>query len=93
MMTSVSSSTTSLIISWALGSGVTPIRYTVFYLNTNTDCFNNSRAMFDVDVDMTMYRLEKLEEGSEYIIEFTVSVCEMEGIVEKIITANTTTAG
>ena len=92
-MTSVSSSTLSLDISWVLGRGVTPINYTLIYSNTDTDCFNSSIVPSAIATDQTMFKLLGLEEGSEYSINLTVSVCEMEEVVEKIITANTITAG
>ena len=93
VVTDVSSSTSSLNISWVLGRGVTPINYTLIYSNTDTDCFNGSNVPSAIATDQTMFKLLVLEEGSEYSINLTVSLCEMEGIVEKIITANTTTAG
>ena len=93
VVTDVSSSTSSLNISWVLGRGVTPINYTIFYSNTNTDCFNGSNVPSAIATDQTMYRLLGLEEGSEYLINVTVTVCEMEEIVEENVRAMTTTAG
>ena len=94
MITNVSSSTTSLTISWALGSGLAPIDYTLFYQNTNTECFNDTSEMFSLDINQTMYSLEGLVEGSEYLIKLTLSImCEVENIVEESVRANTAAAG
>ena len=93
VVTDVSSSTSSLNISWVLGRGVTPINYTLIYHNTDTDCFNGSNVPSAIATDQTMYKLLVLEEGSEYSINLTVTVCEMEEIVEENVRATTTTAG
>ena len=93
VVTDVSSSTSSLNISWVLGSGVTPINYTLIYSNTNTDCFNSSNTPSAIATDQTMYMLLGLEDGSEYSIDLTVTICEIEEIVEENVRAMTTTAG
>ena len=80
---------TSLSISWGLGPGVTPTSYNISYHNTNTQCFNGSHDIFDIDISQTMYYLTGLEEGSEYTISINVQICEIEQILEEKISTST----
>ena len=102
----VSSSDTSLNVSWTLLEEVTAsytISYTISYSNTNnTDCFNDSRS--DISASGTSHTLTGLEEGTEYSITVTATLSEGGGSgaadtltgggsVESSITASTMTAG
>ena len=76
-----------------MGSGQWSDSYQL-YQNTNTECFHGANETFSIDIDQTMYSLEGLAEGSEYLINLTLSIiCGMEEILEEIVTANTATAG
>ena len=71
----ISSTTTFLIISWALEEGVTATSYSISYSATDTDCFTDSNTMIpDIDGSETMYRLPGLEEGTEYSITVTATI-------------------
>ena len=70
-----SSTTTSLTISWALVEGVTATSYSISYSATNTDCIPGSNTMIpDIAGSETMYRLDDLEEGTEYSITVTATI-------------------
>ena len=66
-------STTSLVISWALllADGVTATGYTVSYSNTNTQCFTDSDHITDIAASETVYIVHGLQEGTEYCIIVT----------------------
>ena len=74
---SVISTTTSLTISWALVEGVTATSYSISYSATDTDCFTDSNTMIPpIAGSETMYRLDDLEEGTEYSITITATITE-----------------
>ena len=87
----ISSSTTSLTISWTLEETLTATGYTISYSNTkNTDCFTDSRS--GITTSGTSYSLTGLEEGTEYSIAVTVTLTG--GRTEQdTVTATTRTAG
>ena len=71
----ISSTTTSLTISWALVEGVTATLYSISYSATDTDCFTDSTTMIpDIAGSETMYTLPGLEEGTEYSITVTATL-------------------
>ena len=90
-LSTVSSSTTSLTISWTLAGGVTATDYTISYSNTNTDCFTDSDTITDIGSE-TMYELTDLEEGTEYSITVTATLSGG-GTREDSLTATTMAAG
>ena len=69
-----SSTTTSLIISWALVEGVTADSYSISYSATDTDCIPGSITIPPIDGSETMYTLTGLEEGTEYSITVTATL-------------------
>ena len=91
-MVNISLSTTYLNISWKLSHG-TPISYTISYHNTDTHCSIDSDVIPDIDGSETVYTLTGLKEGSEYSITLTVSICEIERIIEDIFTITTLPSG
>ena len=70
----ISSTTTSLTISWALVEGVTATSYSISYSATNTDCFTGSNTIPPIAGSETLYRLDDLEEGTEYSITVTATL-------------------
>ena len=71
----ISSTTTSLTISWMLEEGVTVISYSISYSATDTDCFTDSITMIPpIAGSETMYTLPGLEEGTEYSITVTANL-------------------
>ena len=71
----ISSTTTSLTISWALEEGVIATSYSISYSATDIDCFTGSNTMIpDIAGSETMYRLTGLEEGTEYSITVTATL-------------------
>ena len=70
----ISSSTTSLTISWILENTLTATAYTISYFNTNTDCFSDSSTISGIAGSQTMYTLTGLEEGTEYSITVSASL-------------------
>ena len=71
----ISSTTTSLTISWALEESLTATSYSISYSATNTDCIPGSNTMIpDIAGSETMYRLPGLEEGTEYSITVTTTL-------------------
>ena len=70
----ISSTTTSLTISWALEEGVTATSYSISYSATDTDCFTDSNTIPDIAGSETLYRLDDLEEGTEYSITVTATI-------------------
>ena len=85
----VTSSTTSLTISWSLADGLTATTdYTISY--SNTDCPTDTYD--DITTSQTMYTLTDLEEGTDYSITVTVSLSDGGTGVDNI-TASTMTAG
>ena len=89
----ISSSTTSLTISWILEQSLTATNYTISYSNTNnTDCFSHSNTISGITGNQTMYTLTGLEEATEYSITVTASLTG--GRTEKdMITTTTISAG
>ena len=86
-----SSTTTSLIISWALADSLTATDYTISY--SNTDCPTVTYDdISDISPSETMYTLTGLEEGTDYSITVTVSLSDG-GTGEDNLTATTMTAG
>ena len=82
-------SETSLSISWELGHGVTPTSYNISYHNTNTQCFNDSHNISNIDASQTKYNLTGLEEASEYSISINVQICGIDLISEKTLISST----
>ena len=68
----ISSTTTSLTISWALEEGVIATSYSISY--SATDCFTGSNTTPPIAGSETMYRLDGLEEGTEYSITITATI-------------------
>ena len=68
----ISSTTTSLTISWALEEGVIATSYSISY--SATDCFTGSNTIFPIAGSETMYTLPGLEEGTEYSITVTATI-------------------
>ena len=73
-MSVTSSTTTSLTISWALEEGVTATSYSISYSATDTDCFTDSNTIPPIAGSETVYRLDDLEEGTEYSITVTATL-------------------
>ena len=90
-------SATSLNISWELVlelvHGVIVNSYTISYNHINTECFNDSNIISDIDGSKTMYILTGLEEGSNYSITVTATLCESGETEGESITATTLAAG
>ena len=88
----ISSSTTSITLSWTLENTLTATAYTISYTNTNTHCFYNSDTISGIVASQTMYTLTGLEEGTEYSITVTASLTGERTAVD-ITTTITITAG
>ena len=88
----VSSSTTSLTISWTLAGGMTATGYTISYSNTDTNCFTHADTITDIPGSETIYTLDDLKEGTEYSITVTATLSGG-GTGENNITTSTMTAG
>ena len=73
-MSVTSSTTTSLTISLVLVEGVTATSCSISYSATDTDCFTDSITIPDIAGSDTMYRLDDLEEGTEYSITVTATL-------------------
>ena len=85
----ISSTTTSISISWTLAEGVVASSYTIFY--SNTKCFpSDSNTMSG---SQTMYTLDPLEEGTEYSITITATLTGGGGSQEVSTTATTVAIG
>ena len=81
----ISSTTTSISISWTLAEGVVASSYTISY--SNTKCFpSDSNTMSG---SQTMYTLDPLEEGTEYSITITATLTGGGGSQEVSTTATT----
>ena len=50
---------------------MTPTSYTIFYSNTNTQCFTDSNVITDIAATEAMYMLTGLQEGTKYTITVT----------------------
>ena len=71
----ISSTTTSLTISWMLEESLIATSYSISYSATDTDCFTDTNTMIpDIAGRETMYRLPGLEEGTEYSITVTATI-------------------
>ena len=70
----ISSTTTSLTISWMLEEGVTATSYSISYSATDTDCFTGSNTIPPIAGSETIYTLTGLEEGTEYSITVTATL-------------------
>ena len=69
----ISSTTTSLTISLVLEEGVTATSYSISYSATDTDCFTDTGTDIIAGSE-TLYRLDDLEEGTEYSITVTATI-------------------
>ena len=69
-----SSTTTSLTISWVLEESLIATSYSISYSATDTDCIPGSNTIPPIDGSETMYRLDDLEEGTEYSITVTATI-------------------
>ena len=67
----VSTSTTSLTVSWTLAEDVTVTSFTISYSNTDTQCFTDSNYITGIAGNETMYTVTDLQEGTEYSITVT----------------------
>ena len=92
-VTVVSTSTTSLTISWTLADDVVATEYTISY--SNTDCPND--IIYDditgISDSETMYTLDDLEEGTEYSITVTAILSDDGGSAPTTVTATTMSVG
>ena len=88
----ISSTTTSLTISLALEEGVTATSYSISYSATDTDCIPDSITIPPIAGSETMYRLDDLEEGTEYSITVTATITGG-GSQEDMAVASTVAAG
>ena len=70
----ISSTTTSLTISWALEEGITATSYSISYSATDTDCIPGSNTIPPITGSETMYTLDDQEEGTEYSITVTATL-------------------
>ena len=71
----ISSTTTSLTISWMLEESLTADSYSISYSATDTDCIPGANTMVPpIAGSETMYRLPGLEEGTEYSITVTATL-------------------
>ena len=70
----ISSTTTSLTISLALVESLIATSYSISYSATDTDCIPGSNTIPPIDGSETMYRLDDLEEGTEYSITVTATI-------------------
>ena len=86
----ISSSATSLTISWTLDEGVIATSYTISYENTDTDCF--TMTYDDITTSETAVDLTGLEEGTEYSITVTATLSD-DTSAEDDLTATTLAAG
>ena len=86
----VSTTSTSVTISWTLNDSVTATSdYTICYSNTNNQCFNDSKDI--TGITATEKTLTGLQEGTHYSI--TVTVMLSNGETGGTITATTMAAG
>ena len=87
----VSTTVTSLTISWTLSGGVTTTTYTISYSNNDcpTDIYPD---ITDIPGGETMYTLTGLEEGTEYSITVTARLSGV-GTRANSLTATTMAVG
>ena len=69
-----SSSSVSLTISWTIVENVTVTSYTIYYSNTNFNCFNDSYNISGIPGSETMYTLTGLEENTDYNLTVKASL-------------------
>ena len=81
----ISSTTTSISISWTLAEGVVASSYTISY--SNTKCVPSDPNT--MSGSQTMYTLDPLEEGTEYSITITATLTGGGGSQEVSTTATT----
>ena len=90
----VSSSHTSLKIALTLMLSTEPdttASYTIFYSNTNTNCFDTN-GIDAIHASETMYTLNDLQEGTEYSVTVTALLSDGE-TAEDSLTATTMDTG
>ena len=85
-------STTSQVISWILTEGVVVTSYNISYINTDTQCFNDSDVITDIGANETMYTVTGLQEDTEYSISVTAMLSDG-GTGEDNLTASTMATG
>ena len=84
----------TLTIEWELVEGVTAATYTIFYYNTDTDCFHNDTgAVYDIDGGEETYTLTGREEGSTYSVTVMTTLCGLRDTEEDSIIATTMPTG
>ena len=90
----VSTSTTSVTVSWTLvlGEGVTATSFTISYSTTDTQCFTDSNDITGIADSETMYTVTDLQEGTEYSITVTAMLSDGESGGDSL-TASTMAAG
>ena len=87
-----STSSTSLAISWSLADGAAVTGYSIFYSNTDRQCFTDSDTVSGIAAGETSHTLTDLEEGTEYTITVT-ALLTGGGSDEDNVTATTLAAG
>ena len=76
-MALVSTSTTSLTVSWTvLASDVIATGFTISYSNTDTQCFTVSNDITGIAASETMYTVTDLQQGTEYSITVTAMLSD-----------------
>ena len=78
----VSSSSTTLVISWTLDDGVMVESYTISYSNTDTDCFTDSDIITGIDGSTMSHELSGLKEGTEYSVTVTAQLASGETVAD-----------
>ena len=91
-VTLVSTSTTSVTVSWTLAEGVIATSFTISYSNTDTQCFTDSNDITGIAGSETMYIVTYLQEGTEYSITVTAMLSDG-GSGEDSFTASTMATG
>ena len=91
-ISSATTDSTSLAISWSLADGAAVTGYSISYSNTDTQCFTDSDTVSGVAAGETSHTLTDLEEGTEYTITVT-ALLTGGGSDEDSVTATTLAAG
>ena len=89
----ISTSHTSLTISWTLEQPLRATAYTISYINTNTRCFSHFNTISGISGGRTSHELHGLQEGTVYTINVTALLNEGGGIEKDTIRGTTRTAG